>query len=179
MTRLWICLGLLFPISSALAQPIPASGFGRQVLYTTGTSVGNGADTSADTLQTFSIPANTLVNVGDIIHVVAGGTFASSTDNKTAAIKFGATFQDTITATTTSAVRWYGEVWFTKTGTNTQSYMALGAQVANTSGTNAATTGLAEGSPIVLTVVGQNNTAAVANSITCQMLMVEYIPAGH
>lgn len=150
----------------------------RKVLYITGTSVGNGADLTADTLQTFTIPANTLKNVGDIIHVVAGGIFAASTDTKTAAIKFGATSQVTITATTTSAVRWYGEVWFMKTGTNTQSYTGVGAQVANSSGTNSATTTLAEGSTIALTVVGQNSTNSVANSVTCQLLMVEYIPSG-
>src|SRR6185369_2057528 len=66
-----------------------ASSGGARMINTPVASVGNGADTTEDTLQTFSIPAATLRTVGDRLRIVAGGTYGATTDSKTVKVKIG------------------------------------------------------------------------------------------
>lgn len=142
-------------------------------LNLTTTSVGNGADTTEDTLQSFTIPANTLVNVGDTLRIIAGGVFAASTDNKTVRVKLGGTAISSPTGITAGSIRWGVEAWVVKTGSNTQSYLSTGATVSGTQGTDTFTLSLTDTSTIALTITGQNSTNSSANSVTCRFLIVE------
>lgn len=152
---------------------------GQRKLYLTGASVGNGADTTEDLLQSFTIPANTLGAVGDTIHVVAGGSFAASTDSKTANIRFGGisgNLLGTCTGSAAGTVSWYLEAWITKTGTTAQSFSTVGTVInATTGGTKSGTTVLDETNTIQLVVTGKNATNSVANSVTCQFMFVELL----
>lgn len=161
---------------SASAQVITPAPSGYRMLYVTGTSVGNGADTTQDTLQTFTLGAGQLANVGDTIHLVASGTFASSTDTKTARVVFGG--QNLASqATATSGVQfWSVEVWIIKTGSSAQSYAVMGSINGTSSGgTTTGTKTVTDTAAITINITGQNSTNSVANSITCQTLVIEYL----
>ena len=162
---------------AAKAQPIPAvSTSSSSALYVTGQAVGNGSDTTQDTLQTFTLPAGKLQNVGDQVLIAAGGQLAATTDNRTARILVGGTQVMGFTSTSASATRWATQVLVTKTGSNTQSYMTL---VSANSGTSADSNTLTktDTNTIVLSATGQDTTSATANSIICQYFTVSYIPA--
>lgn len=147
---------------------------GLHRLFITGTSVGNGADLTEDTLQSFTIPANTLANVGDVIHIYAAGTFGGTTDNKSVRIKFGGNNIDLPSTSTASVTKWWAEVIVMKTGTNTQTYMSTAGSSASIPGTTTGTLTLTDSSTIALLVTGMNSTNSVAGSVTCQMLVVNF-----
>jgi hypothetical protein len=156
-----------------VAAPMPA-----RALYVTGASVGNGADLTADTLQSYNIPANTMANVGDMVRIHAAGVFISSTDNKTAIIKFGSATLATINTATAGVTRWAADITVVRTSASNQSWMVLsavqGSSVGN--GINAGTSTQTDTAIINILVTGQNATNSVANSVTCQILTVEFIP---
>lgn len=159
---------------SGTTGPSPATGSSASQLYFNGVVVGNGADTTEDTLMTFTIPAATLVNVGDTITIRAGGGLIGSTDNKTAKIRFGNLASSTST-TTAAVTKWAGQFWITKTGANTQSYMSVWSLPgAAAQGTTSGTGTITDTSAIVVSVTGQNITNSVANSITAQYLSMTY-----
>lgn len=147
-------------------------------LYATGAIVGNGADTTFDTLQTYTAPANTLLNVGDAIHVVASGTFASSTDTKNIKIVLnpagaGPTIASLV-GNAASTVNWALDVWIVKTGSNAQSVHVQGTVIgtANAAGTSSVTSAVADGSAITIAVQGQNASLATANTANCRIFLV-------
>lgn len=152
---------------------------GPRILYTTGTSVGNGADTTEDTLQTYTLPAGVLVNIGDTLHIVAGGVYISSTDTKTARIRWGSTvILANPIGLAAGVTTWFADMWVVKTGVNAQSYISSAVEL------NAAVNGVRNGvatetdtAGIIIKVSGQNGTNSVLNSITCQMYTVLFIPA--
>ena len=148
-------------------------------LYVTGTSVGNGADLTEDVLQTYTLPANTLTNVGDILHIVAGGVFGGTSDSKTARIRFGGIAGAVLcgpTGVSAGATRWVIESWIVKTAAGAQSFTSLGNTVnANTSGTTSGTTALDETTNLQIVATGQNTTNPAAGSITCQYFHVRLI----
>lgn len=153
-----------------------------QNLYTTGASVGNGADTTEDTLQTFSVPGNTLLATGDKLHIVAGGTFAATTDTKTVRLKFGGIGGTTISAPVGSAggqVFWAIDAYVSRTGSATFTRIALGRVLNNASdGTNVAA-GAALDLTVAQTIIvtGQNSTSSSAGSIACAYLQVDLVKA--
>ncbi len=148
------------------------------VLSVDGVLVGNGADTTEDTLKTVTLAAKTLNKVGDTIHISAGGTFAASTDVKTLRVKFGGTAVISPPGVAAGEIKWGVDIWITKTGLNTQSYNAIG-RVLNSSndGTSSGTLAITETAAIAVVVTGQNATNSVASSVTVQMLRVELIHA--
>jgi hypothetical protein len=158
------------------AQQITAPPTSTGALYITGSAVGNGADLTQDTLQSYTLAAGKLQNVGDQILISAGGQFIGSTDNRTARILFGGTQVMGFTTTSASATRWGVQVLVTKTGSNTQSYMSFGAGNAGTTADSNTLT-KTDTSTIVVSATGQNTTNSVANSIVCQYFTVSYIPA--
>jgi hypothetical protein len=146
------------------------------VLNTPVAAVGNGADTTEDTLQTFSVPANTLRNVGDRIRIVAGGTMAASTDSRIARIRLGALIYAQVTATIASTTTWRLECDVVKTANNAQ--MRTGVGLATSAGVttiNGADT-LTDTGALSLTVTGQNTTNSVASSVVCNYLLAEALP---
>jgi hypothetical protein len=171
-----------FPVR-AFAQPLPKpapAGKAASVLFITGTSVGNGADTTEDALQSFTLPAGILANVGDMIRITAGGSAGGTTDAKLVRIRLGS-ITGTIVANPTLNVatmtRWSAIVALVKTGPNAQSYagnasLAVGGSA---SGALAGPATLTDTAPIQIIVTGQNNTNPVAGSVLCTFLSVEFI----
>lgn len=174
---LFIILLSLIPAIAHAQQLFPLAINNEVPLYITGTSVGNGADTTEDQLQTYMLPAGQLANVGDMIHIIAGGVFAGSTDSKTVKVKFANAALSIPTGSTVGQTRWSSEVWIVKTGSNTQSFMAVGTNVSASAGTNNGTATATDTNALSVTVTGQNATNSVAGSVTCQFLTVQYIKA--
>jgi hypothetical protein len=146
-----------------------------RTLYATGTLVGNGADTTEDTLQSYTLPAGALANVGDRIRITAGGTFAGSTDSKVARVRFGPSASQASNGTSASATSWEITYDILKTGSNTQTTNSKG--LTNNSAITV-TSGLAtvtDTAAITITVTGVNNTNPVAGSVACRYFVVEYL----
>lgn len=83
------------------------------------TSTGTGADTTEDTLTTYSLPANTLSAAGKGLKIRAWGTTAANADNKTMKLYFGSEVIATPTAATNNK-NWYLELEVYKTAANAQ-----------------------------------------------------------
>jgi hypothetical protein len=147
-----------------------------RLLYWTGTSVGNAADTTENTLQSFTLPASTLLNAGDRVRIVAGGTMAASTDTKTARIKVGGQNLAAVAGTTAGGTSWRGEVELIKVSSNVQSVAAF--SIVNNTGASIGSLGqtLTDTGTLAILITGQNSTNSVLGSITCRFVTVEYIP---
>lgn len=168
---------LLAFATPAAAQVITPASTPYKVLYSTGVSVGNGADTTQDTLQTYTLPSGTMANVGDTIHIVVGGRVTASTDSKTATVQFGGqTVASTNVINSAVVSRWSMDVYIIKTGANAQSWFCIVTiQGSANGGTSSGTITVTDTSPITISSTGQNTTTATANSITSQGMIVEYI----
>lgn len=135
--------------------------------------VGNGADTTEDTLFTYTLPANTLDATNRGLRVRAFGTVANNADSKTIRLRFGAGVAYAITAPTGTAASWFVEGWIIRTGASTQTsnfHAQAGATVVNPS-TIAGTE--AETGNIVIRVTGQAG-AGNANDILANAMTIEY-----
>jgi hypothetical protein len=152
-------------------RPVNTSG----VLYYTGISVGNGADTTEDVLQTFVVPAGQLANIGDRLVVEIAGLVTGSTDNKVVRVRAnGAVGMGSIIITLAANTQWTGRIVLMKTGSNTQNGTATLGSATLLSAQSFGIT-LPDTAAITLTVTGQNNTNSVANSITCRYMTVDYV----
>ena len=175
-----LLLLVLLPVA-ALAQPLPpgaggAGSPGLHHLYANGTSVGNGADTTQDTLMTTTLVAGQLAAVGDVISIQSGGTLAATTDSRLVRLTFGGTVIASCTGTIAGSTAWYLDARVVKTGSNTQSYIS-NCTVASTANNvpRSGTLTLTDTGTIVVLVNGQNSTNPVAGSITAQAMMVDYL----
>lgn len=153
-----------------------------QNLYTTGASVGNGSDLTEDLLQTFTVPANTLLANGDKLHVVAGGSFGATTDAKTVRVRFNGVGGTVLSAPLGSAggqVAWSVDIWIVKTGASTFTLRSLGTVLnAATNGTQNSTGNLQNlATALAMVVTGQNVTNSVAGSVTCSYFQVDLVKA--
>jgi hypothetical protein len=135
------------------------------------TSTGNGADTTEDTLLSYSLPANTLGTTARGLRITAWGNTAANGDNKTIRLYFGSEVVASPTAATNNKGWWvYMEVYHT--AANAQVVFGLG-QVDTTAITPLVTTGTeTETSAIVIKVTGQAGTGN-ANDIVAKGLIVE------
>lgn len=97
--------------------------------HTTGTlavvdvSVSN-TSTSATDLQTYVMPAGMMFDNGDQIEIIAAGTFAANTNNKTVALVLGSTTLYTTSAAAANAGSWMIRAIVSRTGSATQRSMA-------------------------------------------------------
>jgi hypothetical protein len=174
----WLALAaLLGLLSQSASADILFNKRGLQRLYFTGTLVSCAcASTSvAEVLQTYTVPAGTLANVGDTIHVVAAGTAANTTDVKTISVKLNASLVSSMNAAAVGANRFYFEIWLTKTGSSTQSFAAIGTTTAAPAGVNSVTTVVSDSAPITVTVNALNTTAATAGSLSLQYMAVDFL----
>lgn len=89
-------------------------------------AVATGAGTAEQTLQTFSLPANTLTTAGQSLRVVCWGPTAANTNNKTARLYFGASVVATPTMAT-SAERWSLDILVMRRTATTQGFLGNGA----------------------------------------------------
>lgn len=145
-------------------------------LFFNGVVAGNAADTTEDTLMSFTVPAGALANVGDTLHVVAGGSLAASTDSKTVRLRIGGSGAlASPVGAAVGVIKWMLQVWLTKTASNTQSYVTSYSNGASLFSTISGTLALADTGTLAVAVSGQNVTNSVLNSITCQYLSVDLI----
>lgn len=178
MMKWLIAAAVMFIAGQAMAQSVTVGSSAYQRLYYTGTSVGNGADTTEDVLQTFTLAAGQLANVGDMIHIVASGKWAGSTDTKTLRLRAGGVSGTILTApiaASANVTQWSLEAWITKSGSNTQTYAVTALSVSGSfNGVNSGTLSLTDTGTIQLVITGQDSTSATANAITCQTMFVDY-----
>lgn len=92
------------------------------VLYQTAGASGNSAGTGTQTLGSYTVPANTLLNVGDRIVIEAWGSFTATSQNKQLGIKVAGSVLNG-TGTTSTRTSGMARAIVAKTGSNTQSYM--------------------------------------------------------
>lgn len=168
MIRLFLLLLALAP-AAATAQQVSSPSASKMIhLYNTGAAVASGADTTEDTIVTYTMPANTLVNVGDTLTInVFGSTNTTGTsDNKTVRIRFGGSIISSYNVTATTGNRFELEAMVVKTGSNTQAYGSGTSSAANNplNGTLAIT----DTANIAITVTGQNATNS-NSAITMQI----------
>jgi hypothetical protein len=141
------------------------------------TPVSTGADTTEDTLFTYTIPANTLSAVGDTIHVMAKGICLASTDSKQTRLRLNGVIVASLINNLAAQTTWIMEVWITKTGASAQSVTSLIVSATNNVVSANAQQTITDTAVITLTVTGQNTTAATAASITAQHLLVSVMRA--
>lgn len=171
----WL-VALLLAIAPASAQVVTTPLVRPVLLFQSTAVVGNGADTTEDTLYTVTIPAGTLANVGDVLHVIARGTAAATTDSKSTRLKFGGTNINSFTQNAVGNVAWYFEVWILKTGANAQSITAFTIPATNNVTSGIGTSAITDTGAITMLLTGQNSTAATANSIQTSSMFVYYLP---
>lgn len=175
----WLIAALLLLPLGAAAQTVSGGKQLYQVLFVTTTPGGNGADLNEDTMTTYTVPAGTLANVGDRLHITASGTFGGTTDSKTVRIKLGSSAAvASLNVATSGQVTWNAIVDIIKSGSNAQRYGGVVASTANGSSAGSGSISQTDTNALALVVTGQNATNSVANSITCQNLQVDFIPAG-
>lgn len=135
--------------------------------------VGNGADTTEDTLFTFSLPANSLDIVGRTLFITAFGTFANNAHSKHARMYFGSEVVDSGANTTTGGIGWVLEMTVIKTGASAQqisSQLVAGTVHGGCTQQAGAETDTAA---ITLKVTGQTGTSS-ANDIVCNGFIVTF-----
>ncbi len=137
-------------------------------IYSGLTQVGNGADTTADTLYSVSLPANIFDVVGRCITLQIFGSVALTSATKTIGFVFGvgSITQSIVSYTTINGGYWQTFIQLFKTGSNTQSALFQ----ADASGTTATLLGVASaGRQLVVSTAGtETDTAAITMKITGQ-----------
>lgn len=131
-----------------------------------------GANTTLTTLQTFTLPANTLDAVGRGIRVKAWGTFGADANGKTITITFGGTTIYNSTTVTANGGGWiiWGDIF--KTASNAQTFYFTSILSNSLSNTSVATSSITDTNTIVVSVTGQNS-IATANDITCNGMTIQ------
>lgn len=181
MFRLLLLLLVLAP--AAMAQQVSPSSAGKVIpLYATGAVAGNGADTTEDICQTYTMPANTMVNAGDKLHIFASGSFAASTDNKFARVRVNGVAGLLMGAPNGAAVggtKWSLDAWFLKVDSGTTvTWASLGGVISGTAnGTTSSTSSLALTNNVDIVVTAQDQTAGTQNAVTCQYFSVDLVKA--
>jgi hypothetical protein len=135
--------------------------------------VGNGADTTEDTLFTYSLPANTLANVGQEVDIEAWGSVAASSATKTVRVYFGASVI-TLAYTTTQTGNWRARLRVVKQAASVQLVLgeadALGATTTRVLA-NITTGADTDTNAIVIKVTGQSS-VATANLILANGIII-------
>jgi hypothetical protein len=170
----FLALSLAVLSLCAHAQKVEQGPSGFQRLYSTGVSVGNGADLTEDTLATYTLPAGTLANAGDTIDIMASGSFGATTDSKAIRLRFGGGNLGGPAGAAATLTKWSFHARIVKTGASTQSYDLLGSTVnGNTGGTTSGVAAVTDTAGIVILIGGINTTNSVAGSVTIQTLTID------
>jgi len=152
----------------------PASGTVEYRLTSQLTSTATGTGTSAQILQTYTIPAGTATTAGQGFRIQAWGTTAANANNKTMSLTFGATTVATTGALAANAANWvlFADVFLTSATAQT----AVGQTQSGTSVQAASTSTPAEtmANAITITMTGTDGTSS-AGDITCTGMIVEFL----
>lgn len=138
---------------------------------------GNGADTTEDTLFTYSLPANSLGAVGNEVDIEAWGSVTATSATKTVKVYFGTTVTQTLTWTTTQTGAWGVLMQVFKQAASVQlaitKFDSLGATITRSVAVinNGSETDTAA---IVLKVTGQS-TVGTANTVLCNGFVVSAV----
>ncbi len=136
-------------------------------------SAGNGADTTEDTLSTFTLPANAFDQAKRGVYIYAWGSYANTPGTKAAKLYFGST---SLAASTGQNTGWALEFVIGKSAANTQ--QISGQQIVGTvhgGVTNTANASNTDTAGIVIKVTGQNSTSANANTIVLNGMYVQFM----
>ena len=160
-------------VIQALAAQV-AAGPAVQRLSSNVTPVGTGADTTEDTLMSYSLPGGTLAAAGQGLRVTAWGTGVNTSDLTTVRGYFGAALvvSKQLAASTTNVWMVTFNIHRITNTTQTSSGAFLGA--GNTILNPAPTETLS--SSVLLKVTGQRASTSIANSIVQSAMLVELVP---
>jgi hypothetical protein len=176
-----LAVPLLRP-GQAFAQTVsggPSPSFQR--LFQAFTPVGNGADTTEDVLQSYTMPAGQLANIGDTLSMTAWGTLNGTVDNKVVRIRLGAggAIVGIVTSTLAPQSAWQINTIVIKTGANAQRFGNLafinGNSLNGSTLPGNSTAGMTDTAPAVLNVTGQDSSVATAGAITCAGFVIDFI----
>ncbi|HEX9472493.1 MAG TPA: hypothetical protein VF957_23455 [Bradyrhizobium sp.] len=136
---------------------------------------GNGADTTEDTLFTFTIPANAFDTLGRGVMVSAFGTTGTSAHTKTVRMYFGTGVSFTLAIGTIASSAWNMQLQVYKgSAVNTQIAQGQNILGGTHQGITAPLSGTEpENAGIVVKVTGQVGTGAVASEVTANLFEVE------
>lgn len=138
------------------------------------TPASNGADTTDDVLQTFTIPANWFTAPGQTLRVTAAGVTAANGNNKQIKLKVGSTTLLTSGTVTTNNGSWRFVCEITYIAANSQIVSGQGISGTTVWAGSAAQT-LTTTAPIVVNVTGASGTTGAATDVTCNSMIVEII----
>lgn len=135
-------------------------------------SVGNGADTTEDTLKSFALPANALDVVGRGVYIYAWGSYANNTNTKAAKLYFGS---ETIVGTSGQNVGWALEMVVGKSAANVQQVNAQAVVGTSHGGTTTQAGAETDTAAITIKVTGQDTTSANANAIVLNGIFIQFM----
>lgn len=159
------------------AWHVVSSGGASGPLHSLSATSGNGADTTEDILDTYTLPANTLGVNGDVLEIIAHFTHANtSAGNKTFKVYFGASVF-TVVYTGSGVEHFVWQIRVVRYSATTQ-YISLSA-VGGTSAGNLASASPVNGiagtetltSGVVIKATGQS-AAGGAGDVTLQVFVV-------
>lgn len=150
--------------------------YGPGLLNGQTTSVGNAADTTDDTLHTFTLPANFLAGIGTNsgLRITAWGTTAANGNDKRFRLLFGTTVISSGTVTI-NAKNWWAQLLVLRSGVSTQSVCGLATSDAVDIATYYAAGTEDETAAITIKSTGASQTTGAANDVVGKGFLVEVI----
>lgn len=137
-------------------------------------NTGNGADTTEDTLASYSLPASAFTTNGQVVRVTAIGTCALNANNKVFSLYFGSE-KITSGTITQNGGAWRAELFVRRVTTNSQNVFGF-AQAATTLITPVDVSGSeTESAAITIKCTGQSPTTGAANDVICRHFTVEFL----
>ena len=166
-----VCEGMTVELLSEDPGGVPPAG--NRMLSVQNTAVGTDADTSLKTLQSFTLPADTLNSNGKGVKIRAWGTSSANANDKTLKFYFGAAIFDSGVLAMNNQ-NWIFEGIVHRTGVGTQDRHNIMFKASSIVSTGFGTLTEDETTDIVIAAKGQNGTAA-ANDIVCEGMSVELL----
>jgi len=150
----------------------------RDAGFVAATAVGTDADTNEKTLQSFTLPANTLhASAHSLLRIHAQGSFAANANTKTARLKFGSTLVATLTGAFNNGI-WVLDAFIAGIAAAQSIYVSGRVTIASAIDFQAdagRAAGAEDGTTaLTITVTGENGTAA-ADDVVCDFMTVEYL----
>ena len=141
------------------------------------TPTGNGADTTADTLQSCILKANSFNANGSYVDIQAEGTFGGNGNNKVITVTFGGTTVYNTGTLTLNGASWAVQMRVWRTGSSAQRFGGLGMIAAGSpigpSGGNG-TAAENDAADITIAIKGQSPTTGAANDVVANSMFVKY-----
>jgi hypothetical protein len=137
--------------------------------------VGNGADTTEDTLQTYTLPAAAMSTNGQGVRITAWGTGVNTAEATTVKLYFGSTAVVSQVLTVGQANTWRITAEVLRSGAATQvasGQVLVGGTVSSAICQAAAPTETLSGA-VVIKCTGQRGTSSTANSVVQTGMIVE------